>query len=152
MPIFLFDENISWAIAQVLLQVEYSVRHVGNVPELGSGAHDADIIGWCSENHAVWVTADFKAKRINKYAPLIKQTGISVAWFRYPSKTPWNAKKWLRVIVNKIDILERDFSESRPRWLSYGAKGEKALLIQLPITKDSYGPCSRTRGLNCLMT
>lgn len=126
MPIFLFDENISWAIAEVLWQVEYSVQHVDNVPELGSGAHDEDIIRWCSENDAVWVTADFKAKRINKHAPLIKQTGISVAWFRYSSKNPWDAKKWLQVIVSKMDTLEKDFSESRPRWLSYGARGQKA--------------------------
>lgn len=128
MPAFLFDNNISWAIAEVLSRVEYSVRHVRDVFELGTRPDDEDIISWCSKNDAVWVTADYKSRRMSKYGPLIKQTGISVAWFRYSSKNPWDAKKWLRIIVNKIDTMERDFSERRSLCIAYAERGKRELV------------------------
>jgi hypothetical protein len=68
---------------------------------------------------------------MDKHGPLIEQTGISVAWFRYSSKNPWDAKKWLRVIVNKIDTIEREFSEPYPRLLVYSEVRKKGREVPL---------------------
>ncbi len=47
---------------------------------------EADIIPWLEKNHAVWITADLKAKRT--YAVRLKTNGVSVVWMR--QKIDWH--------------------------------------------------------------
>jgi hypothetical protein len=119
---FLFDECIPPQIARALSIVEYDAVAVGDVPELGRGADDAEVIRWCGERGAVLVTADLKMKRPSGYRELMKESGISVAFFK-PRKGGWLLKEWFRQVVRQTDHMEDRFSRRGPSYWRYSSKG-----------------------------
>lgn len=124
MVLFLFDECVSYRIADELRVMGYEVASVQG--ELGKGALDGDIIRWCSQNNAVLVTADYKLKKSRQYAKMLKKYGISVVFFR-PGKGSgaWKLKEWYQQVFRQIDRLENEFATSRsPKYLRCGSTGK----------------------------
>ena len=119
---FLFDACIPRQVAQALNIVNYDVEHVQTVTELPDDADDADIIEWCKKNDAVLVTGDYKLSKTRRYAELLKETGVSVAFFRPPSKRGWTRKEWFWQAVKRISRMEEVFSKGSPRYFRFKAK------------------------------
>jgi hypothetical protein len=119
---FLFDECIAPQIAQALEVVKYDAVAVEDAPELGRAADDAQVIQWCRDRGAVLVTADLRMRRPKGYRELIKQSGISVAFFG-PRKDGWLLKEWFRQVVRQTDHMEEKFSRRRPVYWQYSSRG-----------------------------
>jgi hypothetical protein len=119
----LFDEDIPRQVAEALHAFGCQASHVLLVPELASGATDHEIIRWCSDKGAELVTADYKMKTTQRYAGLLRRNRVSAAFFRPPSKQGWTAKDWLRQVVNRMDDMQREFSERSPVYRAYRSRG-----------------------------
>jgi hypothetical protein len=119
---FLFDECIAPQIARALSVVQYDAVAVQDVPDLGRGADDSEVIRWCRDQGAVLVTADLKMKRPSGYWELLRQSGISVAFFK-PRKGGWLLKEWFRQVVRQTDHMEERFSRRVPAYWRYSSKG-----------------------------
>lgn len=127
---FLFDANLSPRVARALAAMDYPVVHIYDVPELPDKAKDPEIISWCRENGQIWVTQDIKSRRMDQHGPLIRQAGVSVAWFRPPSKKGWSHKRCLEVFLKWIDDMLARFSADSMVLHQYSTKANKP--IKLP--------------------
>ncbi len=64
LPLFLLDNMFNPAVAEALRLVGYNVCSVGEVfGDRPGGVKDPEIIKWCADNSAVWLTADIAPKR-----------------------------------------------------------------------------------------
>ena len=124
---FLFDANLSPRVARALAAMEYPVVHIFDVDNLDDHAEDPEIIRWCRQNNHVWVTQDLKSRRITQHGPLIRDTGISVAFFRPPSKKGWSHSECLRVFLRWIDDMVSRFSRGRTVLHQYSSRTHKPI-------------------------
>ncbi len=127
MASFLLDENIPPQIAEALRIVSYDVYHVSTVSELGTGSTDPKIIEWCRKKQAILVTCDYKMRRIRIHGRLLKQTQVSAAFFRPPSRNTWTSKDLFRIIVRYLDHMEKAFSKKSPLYYKYTSRGAKEI-------------------------
>ena len=124
---FLFDANLSPYVARALTAMKYPVVHIFDAGALDDDADDPEIIRWCRQHNHVWVTQDLKSRRITQHGPLIRETGISVAWFRPPSKGGWSHKECLKVFLKWIDDMVSRYSGGQTVLHQYSSRTHKPI-------------------------
>ena len=125
LPLFLLDNMLNPKIAKALRLVGYNIRSVeevfGNRP---GGVMDPEIIEWCAENSAVWLTADIAAKR--RHQQQTKLHRISVVWYNSP-KQGWSTKQQHWVITKFLQRIADDLASGNVIHFRVGS-GEKSRL------------------------
>lgn len=119
----LFDANIPHQVAAAMKAFGCQAYQVAKAPGLRQDSKDPEVIRWCADRDVVLVTWDHKMRRTNQYLPLIRKTGVSIAFFRPPSKAGWTAKEWFRQVVKRMDDIEHAFSHQSPRCRFYPQRG-----------------------------
>ena len=73
---FLFDENLPPGLARALRELGEQVRHVVNVPELGKGATDSEIIPFAADWDYRLVSRDKEMLKPAQLKALIHAEGV----------------------------------------------------------------------------
>ena len=104
---FLLDESLVPAVAQALQLVEYDILDVPSA--FGKeGTTDPELIDWCSDNAAVWIHADDRARK--RHRALLQTSGIRTLWV-YRKRGAMSAKEQLRVLSSVLPRLLRKIAE-----------------------------------------
>lgn len=119
---FLFDACISWQVAKALELVDVRAVHVTHVKCLGAAAPDCDIVRWCENENAVWVTADLKASKRSSIQAIPALACISIAFFRPPS-SGWTRREWLLQFLKRVDRIEKIYETRHPVWYRFTSRG-----------------------------
>lgn len=108
---FLFDENLPPGLARALRELGEQVRHVVDVPELGKGATDEEIVTFAAEWDYRIVGRDRAMLKPSQLKALIHAQGIGMYLFRLgkarqPSK--WDLierviKHWPAIVEHARD-------------------------------------------------
>ena len=102
-------------IAEALRLVGYNIRSVeqvfGNRP---GGVKDPEIIEWCAENSAVWLTADIAAKR--RQEQQTKLRSISVVWYHSP-KQGWSTMQQHWIITKFLQRIATELRCELSSWI-----------------------------------
>ena len=123
--LFLLDNMFNPRIAEALRLVGYNIRSVGEVfGNRPGGVKDPEIIEWCAENSAAWLTADIAAKR--RYEQQTKLHKISVVWFHSP-KQGWDTKHQHWIITKFLQRITDELAPGNVTHFRVGS-GEKSRL------------------------
>jgi predicted nuclease of predicted toxin-antitoxin system len=112
---YLFDENLSRRVANVLAEVgAYTITAVGDdgAPHLGST--DQAVVAWCASNQHVLVTSD-RGRRDRAILTILAAS-------RTHGLFVWNGitlRQQLELIVRHIDKLDRDVSRAETGGRTY---------------------------------
>lgn len=79
---FLFDENLPLPLARALRELGEPVRHVVDIPELGRGATDAEIIPFAATWDYRLVSRDKAMLKPNQLKSVLYAQGIGMYLFR----------------------------------------------------------------------
>ena len=125
LPLFLLDNMLNPKIAEALRLVGYNIRSVEEVfgNRLG-GVKDPEIIEWCAENSAVWLTADIAAKRRHEQQTKLRR--ISVVWYHSP-KQGWSTMEQHRIITKFLQRIANELASGDVKHFRVGS-GEKSRL------------------------
>ena len=124
-PLFLLDNMLNPRIAEALRLVGYNIRSVGEVfGNRPGGVKDPEIIEWCVENSAVWLTADIAAKR--RHEQQTKLCSISVVWYHSP-KQGWSTMQQHWIITKFLQRIGNELA-SGDVWHFRVGSGEKSRL------------------------
>lgn len=110
---FLVDEQLSPRIARALREMGKSVDHVYDISELGKGAKDPEVIGYCGRYDVCLISLDRAMLRTPHLYQLIHSAEVAAFYLRGKGKrapTPWPAFKTL---VKQWDEMERLASTER---------------------------------------
>ena len=107
------DNDLSPDIAKSLRLFGFNIVHFKEIPQSQNhspSVEDPEIIAWCKENHTVWTTHDFKARRQHEAA--MKEARINVVWIRgktEPKEVTGESATWrfYKMLVRVIDELQR---------------------------------------------
>ena len=91
---FLLDESLAPTVAEALSLVGYNIAGVLSVLDK-QGATDPEIIRWCSENEAVWIHADDRARREHRVQ--LQTSGIRTIWV-YRQHGVMSTREQLRIV------------------------------------------------------
>ena len=120
-PLFLLDESLAPNVTRALALVEYEIRAAADV--FGKGVKDPEIIEWCSQNNAVWIHADNRARK--EHRELILRSGIRTVWIRRKGGAML-AREQLRIISSALPRLIRRYGE-QPRTRHYRASADSEI-------------------------
>jgi len=95
---------------------------LGDPPE---GVKDPQILDWCAEHGAVWLTTDIAAKK--QHGQSAKQRRISAVWYHQP-KQGWSTRQQHWVITKFLERICRELASGDAVHFRVGA-GEKARLL-----------------------
>lgn len=115
------DENIPPAFAEAFRCVgdnAISNRDVGL-----KGAGDPEVIDFCADNEAVWVTKDLGARKLAAYTAQVRMQAVSVTFLRTPRAKHWSMKEQFEVIARQLRVLEQMYGSRRPRYFILRATG-----------------------------
>ena len=118
---FLLDESLTANVARALALVEYEIRAAADI--FGKGVKDPEIIEWCSQNDAVWIHVDDRAKK--EHRDQILTSGIRTVWIRR-KRGAMVAQEQLRILSSVLPRLIHNYGE-RPRTRHYRASAESEI-------------------------
>ena len=75
---FFLDENLPPRVARALALVGFPITHPDEHGKRGE--KDPALITWLAQNHFVWITKDYAARKL--HAKELKREGVSVVWVR----------------------------------------------------------------------
>lgn len=106
-PLFLLDESLTPNVARALALVNYEIHAMVDVFR-EQGVEDPEIIEWCSQNDAVWIHADDRARK--EHRELLQTSGIRTLWLRRRGGA-MPAREQLRILSFVLPRLIRNYGE-----------------------------------------
>ncbi len=123
MASYLCDNCIPCQVAEVLVLVEVQACHLKDIRELGTNATDQQIAEWCQQNRAVWMTVDWKARKRREVQAIPALAGVSIAFFRTPSRSGWTRRQFVQQVLRRVDAMEKLYDAEYPVWYQFSATG-----------------------------
>lgn len=141
-PLFIIDQNLSYALADALSACGFDVTSVKKVFPNNVKVEDEEIIDWLEQQgceRSVWITADEKAQKVHAKYILAKQ--ISVLWVIRP-KNGLSTLKALQLLSLIIEPLTQLISSTKqPLYLRVSISGKRLKLERLitPLSDRNLG-------------
>ena len=123
MALYLCDNCIPCQVAELLVLVQVQACHVKDIRELGTDATDQQIAEWCEQKEAVWMTVDWKARKRREVQAIPALAGISIAFFRTPSRSGWTRRQFVQQVLRRVDAMEKLYDAEYPVWYQFSATG-----------------------------
>ena len=120
---FLFDENLAPGVGRAFAHAGFNSR--SNEDVALKGADDLEVIAFCGQHGAVWVTQDIDARKRAAYAAEVRKLGVSAVFLRVPrAKQGMSMKDRFALIARWMPWLEDRFNGKRPRYFLIQTRGE----------------------------
>ena len=138
-----FDENLI-GLGHALRWVYKHERILISNEDLPRGARDPEVIRFCHEQNAVWVTKDWSAATADEHVRVLREEGVSAWWLRHDSgKRQSRRREQLAVAARDIegvlDILDAGLT---PVHL-VSSIGRKAHQIEVPFVRPRRAATTR---------
>jgi len=103
---FLFDNNVSRALAQALRILGKSVNHIADIQELGHGADDRAILEYAGPRSEFVVTRDFAQRKVPQFKADVIQLKAGVFMLYTGSARQLRAWEIAKMVVRAWDNME----------------------------------------------